>query len=59
MGVERGGRRAKDPWVLKFDIFLLNFIKKGRFLSFEKEKLNFTTFGSRGNTFMSKSGKIY
>jgi len=38
MGVGRGGRGALLPWILKFST------KKGCFLSFEKEKSNFTTF---------------
>ena len=45
MGVGRRGKGAKGPpWFWKLTFFYYIFIKKGRFLSFEKEKWNFITF---------------
>jgi len=47
-------------WILQFDIFLLPFLAKKRcFLSFEKEKSNFTIFGPPGRIFMAIFGKIH
>jgi len=43
-------RGAKDPCILKFDIFLLNFYQKNCFISFEWLKLNFTTSSLPGKT---------
>jgi len=59
MGVGRWDKWASPCWILKFDIFYYIFSKKGCFLSFEKEKWNFTTFGSPlGEIFMATSGKM-
>ena len=44
IGVRKGQVGLDPPWILKFDIFLLHFLQKGCFISFEREKWNFTNF---------------
>jgi len=46
-----GGKGVQAPWVLKFEIFLINFSKKHFSLSFEWVNWNFTFFGPLENLF--------
>jgi len=55
---QAGRREGEQGWILKFDIFLLQFLsKKGRFLSFEVEKWKFTIFGTPWKNIYGYLGK--
>jgi len=56
MGVGSG---AKAPSILKFDIFLPNFLQKFCFLSFEWWKCNFTTSAPPAKSFLAHPWKIH
>jgi len=58
-GRRKGVRGAKAPWILKCDVFVLNFWKKDCFLSLEWTKCNFTTVvPTLERCFWPPSGKI-